>query len=999
MKPMVLAVTAVVVVAMATGYAQEASASVRKCAAATPKSCIGIRHSWDPYPGWWEDRHAQKLAQIAASGGEIDIVFIGDSITHNWEGARGPGSDYGGKPLAELKKKYSILNLGFGGDATQNVLWRLENGELDGYAAKCIVLMIGTNNGGKPEDTATGIKAILDVIATKQPLATVVLHPIFPSGATADHAWRVRNAKVNELIRPFADGKRIVWCDFNDRFLNPDGTLKKELMQPDDLHPAPPAYEIWTEVLTPHFRKACTGVSFDFAALSAEIFEKDLGGVNLLSAEMRCANPVKLVGSGKGPQDEAAQWRSKIVFGGGSARRLRIKFHYRAAPVPGKPGRSILYLFAKEINHKGYLYSTIAQTDEFFHLFSREFSIPSSVGELDLSLRVEGYGTLEIKGVEAVEVKDDPSAPDVELFATPHGWLGRDFAVSSNGLAIVNYMWRRVREMDNKGKYEFVATLPAGFKCVAPMSPVAGTVRERPLPDGGIEIRYGTSQRPPQSGKFEWWKRLGFIVGTTAPHGTRGTAKFRLEIDGRPASNEENLELFVIPEVKAQLPEKFLYGVSLASPSGLLTGDAAADEAYARFMVGCGVQWVKGWGRKINPFEMWHRAGIKYALAESPESNAYSLLFDTAPEGECFKALHLTRSRWLDCSICPVAVYKEKPFFMTNVVARINDVHAGADGSYANWEPFFYRREGCMCEACRDEFARWAGLKQEDVAKDWPDCIAREGRFGDRILKFRSWQCAEVVRTLDKWIRRATGGKTSLGLIPAVHHEQITRNWVGVVDNDEYDVIDYGKDLAWICPWGPYSGVWDASSPFMEPGTKWLMDFYNAREGAEAARRDYPGLKLMAYPHGLQCSSWLIEPEILGLNLAAYFFNGWDAALVYFFPMGYDSRYWKAFADAVSLAAKWEGFVSGAKRMDDKVEIVPSADWPKPDEKAFHRTMPSFRNVSFLQHVAYGKGDEVVVAVFNYNTTQRATFTVRFDGVQTQLSVPPARVRAFKLKQ
>ena len=135
MKPMVLAVTAVVVVAMATGYAQDASVSVRKCAAATPKSCVGIRHSWDPYPGWWEDRHAQKLAQIAESGGEIDIVFIGDSITHNWEGARGPGSDFGGKPLAELKKKYSVLNLGFGGDATQNVLWRLENGELDGYAA------------------------------------------------------------------------------------------------------------------------------------------------------------------------------------------------------------------------------------------------------------------------------------------------------------------------------------------------------------------------------------------------------------------------------------------------------------------------------------------------------------------------------------------------------------------------------------------------------------------------------------------------------------------------------------------------------------------------------------------------------------------------------------------------------------------------------------------------------------------------------------------------
>lgn len=221
----------------------------------TPKSCIGMTRSWDPYPGWWEKRHAEKLAQIAASGGKIDIVFIGDSITHNWEGARGPGSDYGGKPLAELKKKYSVLNLGFGGDGTQNVLWRLLNGELDGYAAKCIVLMIGTNNGGKPDETAAGIEDILDLIAAKQPQAKVVLHPIFPSGATADHPWRVRNAKVNALIKPFADGRRVIWCDFNARFLNPDGTLKKELMMPDNLHPAPPAYGIWAKELGPIFNQ------------------------------------------------------------------------------------------------------------------------------------------------------------------------------------------------------------------------------------------------------------------------------------------------------------------------------------------------------------------------------------------------------------------------------------------------------------------------------------------------------------------------------------------------------------------------------------------------------------------------------------------------------------------------------------------------------------------------------------------------------------------------
>ena len=230
----------------------------RQCAAATPQSCIGMKRSWDPYPGWWENRHKEKLQQIAASGGEIDLVFVGDSITHNWEGARGPGSDYGGKPLAELKKKYSVLNLGYGGDTTRNVLWRFENGELDGYRAKCIMLMIGTNNcDPSAEDTAAGVKAILELIARKQPDAVTILLPIFPSGATADHAWRKSKDKINVLLKRLVDGRKVLWHDFNHRFLNDDGTFPEGMMMKDNLHPLARGYEIWAEEVSPLFRKVC----------------------------------------------------------------------------------------------------------------------------------------------------------------------------------------------------------------------------------------------------------------------------------------------------------------------------------------------------------------------------------------------------------------------------------------------------------------------------------------------------------------------------------------------------------------------------------------------------------------------------------------------------------------------------------------------------------------------------------------------------------------------
>jgi len=240
-----------------SAYLRKGAASNEKPDAMRAASCIGQKHDWDPAPNWWLERLAERRERIWRSGGEIDLVFVGDSITHNWEGARGPGSDYGGKELAAFKKSYSVLNLGYGGDGTAEILWRLSNGELDGYKAKCFMLMAGTNNGGKPEETAQGIRAILDLIAKKQPQAKTLLLPIFPSGATRQHPWRVRNEKVNALIKPYADGGRVIWCDFNEQLLNPDGTFPNGMMMPDDLHPLQPGYAIWAAAVEPHFKRIC----------------------------------------------------------------------------------------------------------------------------------------------------------------------------------------------------------------------------------------------------------------------------------------------------------------------------------------------------------------------------------------------------------------------------------------------------------------------------------------------------------------------------------------------------------------------------------------------------------------------------------------------------------------------------------------------------------------------------------------------------------------------
>ena len=143
------------------------------------------------------------------------------------------------------------MNLGYGGDKTQHLLWRLQNGELDGYKAKLVAVMIGTNNVEDPaKDVAAGIKASLDVIREKQPEAKILLMPIFPRDKQPTNERRVKNEKVNEMIKNYADGEKIVWLDFNKQLMQEDGTLSEEVF-PDLLHPNEKGYRVWAEAVKP----------------------------------------------------------------------------------------------------------------------------------------------------------------------------------------------------------------------------------------------------------------------------------------------------------------------------------------------------------------------------------------------------------------------------------------------------------------------------------------------------------------------------------------------------------------------------------------------------------------------------------------------------------------------------------------------------------------------------------------------------------------------------
>src|SRR5262245_25399640 len=170
-------------------------------------------------------RH-DRFVQIAKRG-DVDVLFLGDSITDAWGGeghGRAPGSALFEKEFVPLK----AANFGIGGDRTQHVLWRLQNGELEGIQPKVVMLMIGTNNAGSnsEEEIADGITAIVKEIHKRSPKTKVLLLGVFPRNEKADNPIRQKLNKVNEIISKLDDGgKTVKYLDIGPKFLKEDGTL------------------------------------------------------------------------------------------------------------------------------------------------------------------------------------------------------------------------------------------------------------------------------------------------------------------------------------------------------------------------------------------------------------------------------------------------------------------------------------------------------------------------------------------------------------------------------------------------------------------------------------------------------------------------------------------------------------------------------------------------------------------------------------------------------
>ncbi len=236
-----------------TAVGDLATWSAAKTATRTPSTLVPVTQNRDWRVYDWTTRHEAAVALMKTR--QPEIVMLGDSITHFWGGDPVGGRRTG---VAEWDRFFAgrrVVNLGYGWDRTENVLWRLTHGEFEGVTPKVVVTMVGTNNItlNTVEEIGAGIDAICAEIHRRSPSTKILLLAIFPRGAKAD-ATRAKVTEVNQRIARLDGRNGVTFLDLGDKFLAPDGSITTDVMY-DYLHPTAKGYAIWSAAMAPTLQR------------------------------------------------------------------------------------------------------------------------------------------------------------------------------------------------------------------------------------------------------------------------------------------------------------------------------------------------------------------------------------------------------------------------------------------------------------------------------------------------------------------------------------------------------------------------------------------------------------------------------------------------------------------------------------------------------------------------------------------------------------------------
>jgi lysophospholipase L1-like esterase len=222
-------------------HADDGAARTGKPACATNPAPRAVEYPWMSITRWRE-MFADQVAR--ARQGNVDVMFLGDSITEMWTKS----------VWDENFSQFKPANFGIGGDNTGNVLWRLQDPAIASLKPKLVVLLIGVNNinlcGEKPEEVFSGIQAVVAKLRELYPSARILLNAVLPEGEQPDSPGRRSVVALDKMVATLGDGKTVFFRDYGPRFVGADGKLSAEL-QPDFLHLSEKGYRIWAAAMRP----------------------------------------------------------------------------------------------------------------------------------------------------------------------------------------------------------------------------------------------------------------------------------------------------------------------------------------------------------------------------------------------------------------------------------------------------------------------------------------------------------------------------------------------------------------------------------------------------------------------------------------------------------------------------------------------------------------------------------------------------------------------------
>ncbi len=473
--------------------------------------------------------------------------------------------------------------------------------------------------------------------------------------------------------------------------------------------------------------------------------------------------------------------------------------------------------------------------------------------------------------------------------------------------------------------------------------------------------------------------------------------------DGGYRSEPEKFSLKIIPASSGKTPKIFRSAAMLQRESDF--ADAGTKE-FVPFYINNGFNCVHdansqtmrdamkktGISRYVQPYHLCNG----YRIGEAKKTDeAFFRLVDGSPYNKPEEA------------ICPVEVYKQGPYYKEHVATMLEKIlvsRDAADNIMPNWEPYMFDFKGCFCPRCKEEFIRYSKLPREEVDKKWPNSIVTS--YNDRWIKFRSWQHAMMLQTIEQTIKEL-GGKVGKDA-----HFMPEVGWSYFIENTnhegaQYNPADYLDKLPWIEVWGPY-----IFQPFTKPyeyntgihlvtylAARDMKKFVADRMPAPAGRP-----KLIAFAHGYQLNDMITEPEALGFEFLCFFLNGWDGAFAYYFPRGYDQRYWSALANSNNTIAEYENYVfKGRRELSAKTEIVspvPATNFPNfwSEGGDFMQKIPDLANASLLQCVSYELDRRRLIAAGNFWLKGEIFFKLKVGSIDKGMKyvlTQPDRKRCF----